>query len=98
MLSDTRYANLGQLIVAYFGEDSDLSGSNVAEIVACYKRESSQATCESVLREIDMFVRDNRLELDAGLTREFGNQFDPRLWGYTVDGFLDELARLLRVP
>ena len=96
MIYDTRYQNLAQIIIGYFNEDFDLFGQTVEEIVACYKRDFPLSMQKSAIAEIDKFKNDNSGNFDFALRKEFGNQFNPKLWGYTVDSFLDELKRLLQ--
>ncbi|WP_206999974.1 contact-dependent growth inhibition system immunity protein [Trinickia mobilis] len=93
---ESRYPELWQLIRGYFNEDFDMWGSNVEEIVRCYRQEISVVTQNLIMREIEQFRKDNFNNMDLVFKREFGTQFDPELWGYNADSFLDELKRLLQ--
>jgi len=93
---ESRYPQLWQLILGYFNEDSDMWGNNVGEIVQRYRQESSAADQNLAMLDIDQFKRDNPNNMDLIFKREFGTQFNPELWGYTVDSFLDELKKLLQ--
>jgi hypothetical protein len=34
-------------------------------------------------------------DLDCAFERSYGSGFDPTLWGYTTESFLNELKRLM---
>jgi hypothetical protein len=94
MLSD-KYPRLYEIFGAYFNEDFDIWGDSIEEIVACYKRDSQRKCHIEMIREIDCFVEEHSGDLDSAFNREYGRDFNPLLWGYTVASFFDELKRLL---
>ncbi|MCC8405385.1 hypothetical protein LJ655_26620 [Paraburkholderia sp. MMS20-SJTN17] len=94
MISKDRYPAMRHAINVYFGQDFELFGDTVPEIVARYKRDDSHRQAD-LIREIDSFVGEHPDDLDAAFERDHGSAFDPQLWGYTTSAFLDELKRLL---
>ncbi|MGV2291955.1 contact-dependent growth inhibition system immunity protein [Trinickia sp. YCB016] len=95
-ISESKYLNLWNIIVGHFHEDFDLFGQNIEEIISYHKSVSDASARAETIREIDEFKTDNQGNLDAALEREFGRQFDPKLWGHTTESFLDELKHLLK--
>ncbi|MCC8393562.1 hypothetical protein LJ656_13270 [Paraburkholderia sp. MMS20-SJTR3] len=77
----------------YFGQDFDIFGSTVPEIVACYKQDSPHRY-PNLLRELELFRRAHSGDLDAAFI-PFRHGFRPEGWGYTVASFLDEVQRVL---
>lgn len=98
MVSGGKYPHLWQLVVVYFGQDFDLFGDTVEEIVSCYRQDSTRSVLEATVREITKFKSDHAGNLDPAIRTTFEKQFNPEPWGYTAEGFLDELVRLLRAP
>ena len=78
----------------YFGQDFDLFGETVPEIVACYKKDCPY-DYENPIREIDTFRSEHHDDLDAVFKQLFRRSFRPEGWGYTTTLFLDEIQRLL---
>jgi hypothetical protein len=97
-MTETRYPKLWQLILGYFNEDAGFrgEGENVEEIARTYRRESSTATQNLFLLEIDQFKKDNISNIDGTFQKEFGGQFNPTLWKHSIESFLNELKRLLQ--
>lgn len=92
------YPALDHLLHAYFGEDSDLSGNTVEEIVNCYKGGSSVEHHRALRDEIARFRQAHPHDLDAASLAAYKYDFNPPLWKHTTDSFLTELDRLLREP
>jgi len=92
------YPALDHLLHAYFGEDFDLSGNTVEEIVGCYMGESSVEHHRALREEIARFRQAHPHDLDAAFLAAYEYDFDPPLWGHTTDSFLTEVDRLLREP
>ncbi|MFT4065331.1 contact-dependent growth inhibition system immunity protein [Paraburkholderia sp.] len=82
------------IFTVYFGQDFDLFGDTVPEIVSCYRRDESHRR-EDLIREIGSFIGEHPKDLDAAFERDYGSAFDPESWGHTTASFLDELKRLL---
>lgn len=86
---------MDHLFNTYFGQDFDLFGETVLEIVACYKKDCPY-DYENLVREIDSFRSEHPNDLDSAFEKDYGHDFDPVLWGYTTASFLEELKRLLK--
>ncbi|APA87261.1 hypothetical protein BJG93_17130 [Paraburkholderia sprentiae WSM5005] len=94
MLS-TRYPKMYQLFGAYLNEDSDIWGDTIPEIIACYKRDCPRESHLEMVHEINSFMSEHPQDLDTAFKKDYGQDFSPKLWGYTTASFLDELKRLL---
>ncbi|MBB5468041.1 hypothetical protein OKW30_002545 [Paraburkholderia sp. Clong3] len=94
MLSE-RYPKLYQLFGAYLNQDSDLWGETIPEIVSCYRRDCPRESHLEMIHEIDSFINEHPDDLDSAFETDYGQDFDPELWGYTTTSFLEELKRLL---
>jgi hypothetical protein len=80
---------------AYFGQDFDLFGDTIPEIVSSYKRDSPQGCHHQLIEEINSFMDEHPTDLDSAFKRDYGSGFNPKLWDHTTASFLDELKRLL---
>ncbi|SMG59387.1 contact-dependent growth inhibition system immunity protein [Paraburkholderia susongensis] len=94
MNSSELYPEMDHIFAIYFGQDFDLFGETVPEIVACYKKDSPYHY-EKLLRELGAFRQEHPNDLDSAFEKDYGRDFDPKLWGYTTASFFDELKRLL---
>ncbi|SDQ32238.1 contact-dependent growth inhibition system immunity protein [Paraburkholderia tuberum] len=94
MSSSERYPAMDHLMRTYFGQDFDLFGETVPEIVACYKQDSPHDYA-NLVREIDSFRTEHSHDLAIAFDQMYGRGFSPEPWGYTVASFLDEIQRLL---
>ncbi|MEX3895474.1 contact-dependent growth inhibition system immunity protein [Paraburkholderia sp. BR10954] len=90
-----RYDDLDQLIGVYFNEDSDYWGNKIEELVRARASGCTPEMINAKVADIDRFKRDHAGNHGAAFEEEFGRQFDPTLWGHTVESFLDKLKRLL---
>ncbi|MCC8393559.1 hypothetical protein LJ656_13250 [Paraburkholderia sp. MMS20-SJTR3] len=95
MKSSDLYPEMDHMFSIYFGQDSDLFGASVPEIVACYKKDSPHH-CASLIREIDSFRSQHPNDLASAFEETYLRSFRPEPWGYTVTSFLDEIQRQLR--
>jgi len=80
---------------AYFGQDFDLFGNTIPEIVAGYKQDASREYHHELINEINSFINEHPNDLDSEFEKDYGSGFDPKLWGHTTTSFLAELKRLL---
>jgi hypothetical protein len=94
MSSSERYPAMDHIFSVYFGQDFDLFGQSVPEIVACYKKDSPH-DYENLIREIDTFRGKHLHDLDATFKQLFRRGFRPEGLGYTTTSFLDEICRVL---
>ena len=88
-----RYPQMGLIFGVYFGQDFDLFGNTVQEVVSSYRNDCPEYRNLPV--ELDSFTAEHPHDLDAAFERDFGSDFDPELWGYTTASFFNELKRLL---
>ncbi|MEX3787064.1 contact-dependent growth inhibition system immunity protein [Paraburkholderia sp. BR14374] len=93
-MSPERYPAMHRIFHVYFGQDFDLFGETIAEIVACYKKDSPH-TYSNLIHEINSFMDEHSADLDCAFERSYGAGFDPTLWGHTTESFLNELKRLM---
>ncbi|MCC8391209.1 hypothetical protein LJ656_01295 [Paraburkholderia sp. MMS20-SJTR3] len=94
-MSPEQYSQMEQIFGAYFGEDFDLFGDTIPEIISCYKNTNPRHYHHQLIDEINLFLHDHPNDLDAAFEKEYGSGFDPKLWGHTTISFLSELTRLL---
>jgi hypothetical protein len=92
------YPELDQLLHVYFGEDFDLWGHTVEELVGCYKRDSPVSDHQILRDEIARFRQAHPNDLDEAFLDAYKNFFNPPPWNHTTDSFLTELDHLLREP
>ncbi|WP_028229580.1 contact-dependent growth inhibition system immunity protein [Paraburkholderia ferrariae] len=93
MSPSERYPEMDHLFTIYFGQDFDLFGATVPEIVACYKKDSPYHY-ENLIREMDSFRKEHPDDLEAAF-KPFRRGFRPEGRGYTTASYLDEIRRLL---
>ncbi|OLL28012.1 hypothetical protein BTH42_29955 [Burkholderia sp. SRS-W-2-2016] len=94
MISSDRYPEMEHVFDIYFGQDFDLFGETVPEIVACYKKDSPHHY-KDLIREIASFRSEHPDDLDIAY-EHFRRGFRPEGDGYTVTSFFDEIQRLLK--
>jgi hypothetical protein len=92
------YPQLDLLLGAYFGEDFELAGNTIEEIVGCYKGDSPIEFQQALRNEIVRFRQAHPHDLDAAFLAAYKYDFNPPLWKHTTDSFLTEVDRLLRDP
>ena len=90
------YPELDQLLHVYFGEDFDMWGNTVQDLVGCYKRDSPVEDHHALRDEIARFRLAHPTDLDEAFLASYKNFFNPPLWNHTTDSFLTEVDRLLR--
>ncbi|NML31677.1 contact-dependent growth inhibition system immunity protein [Paraburkholderia antibiotica] len=93
MSSLERYPEMDNFFSIYFGQDFDLFGETVPEIVACYKK-GYRHHYANLLREIVEFRSEHPEDLDNAFI-PFSRGFRPEGRGYTTASFLDEVQRVL---
>ncbi|MCC8391211.1 hypothetical protein LJ656_01305 [Paraburkholderia sp. MMS20-SJTR3] len=94
MLSE-RHPRMYELFGAYFNQDYDLWGTTIPQILSCYKEVAPRKYHYQLIDEINSFIREHPADLDSAFENDYGEGFDPHLWGYTTITFLSELIRLL---
>jgi hypothetical protein len=68
----------------YFGQDFDLWGNTVEELVGCYKRDSPVEDHQTLRDEIARFRQAHPQDLDTAFMNAYPNEIDPSGWGYTT--------------
>ena len=92
---NNNYKNVGTLIRVFFGQDYDLFGETVEEILDSYMAHVNKKTVVNVCREAE-----NLLSLhDKSLTETFATlsqgEFFPEPWGESVRTFLERIKKYL---
>ncbi|NML34805.1 contact-dependent growth inhibition system immunity protein [Paraburkholderia antibiotica] len=95
MKYNDRYLVLSNFLEGYLGEEFELWGNTIEEIVAAYKRESQPLERLILVGQIDQFCRDHAANLDTAFKAAYGLTFNPVRWGHTTASFLEEVMRLL---
>lgn len=94
IMPSERYPRMGLIFGVHFGQDFDLFGNTIPEIVSSYKNDCPEY--RNLPRELDAFTAEHPDDLDAAFKEDFGSGFDPKLWGHTTASFFEEIKRLLR--
>lgn len=94
-MNPDKYPDLWNLVVM-FGQDYDLFGETVEEIVLAFKKEADGELTADVISQIDGFKKENKNDLDVAFVKTFGELGHVDMWGHTHASFLDEVKRLLQ--
>ncbi|MCC8395447.1 hypothetical protein LJ656_22935 [Paraburkholderia sp. MMS20-SJTR3] len=89
-----RFPQMATFFSIYFGQDFDIFGDTVEEIVLSYKDDHRDHYLE-LIREIEQFRSEHPHDLDVAYT-PFSRGFRPEGRGYTIASFLQEILRILR--
>lgn len=85
------YKNTGTLIRVFFGQDYDLFGETVEEVLDSYLETENPKTAAKVCQEAEYLLSLN----DQALTEAFESisqgEFYPEPWGETVRTFLEKI-------
>lgn len=85
------YKNVGTLVRVFFGQDYDLFGETIEEILDSYLETENPKTALKVYQETDDLLSLN----DGALTEAFGaisqGEFCPGPWGETIRSFLEKV-------
>ncbi|AJJ03021.1 hypothetical protein BZ21_3125 [Yersinia pseudotuberculosis] len=86
--------HLGTLVRVFFGQDYDLFGEGVDEILASYRNTENQQTIQKTIDEANMLLtaypEEKELELEFADLAE--GEFSPASWGYNVQSFLEKVV------
>ncbi|AXY35319.1 contact-dependent growth inhibition system immunity protein [Yersinia pseudotuberculosis] len=86
--------HLGTLVRVFFGQDYDLFGEGVDEILASYRNTENQQTIQKTIDEANMLLtaypEEKELELEFADLAE--GEFSPASWGYNVQSFLEKIV------
>ncbi|GLR10895.1 hypothetical protein COO59_20475 [Mixta theicola] len=85
------------MILVFFGQDFDIFGETIEEIVHSYKYDYHDADVVSRLRnQITEVLKENDSELTSIMVLLAENQFYPKLWGETWRSFLQRVLAALQ--
>lgn len=84
------------LMHCYFGQDFDLFGETMEEIVSEFKDSATPEDRRMLVAEIDNFIRVHPNDLDRAFRANYGYFFCPEPWGHTTASFLTEVKRLVQ--
>ncbi|AJJ58651.1 hypothetical protein DN756_00740 [Yersinia pseudotuberculosis] len=86
--------HLGTLVRVFFGQDYDLFGEGIDEILASYRNTENQQTIQKTIDEANMLLtaypEEKELELEFADLAE--GEFSPASWGYNVQSFLEKIV------
>ncbi|WP_033852526.1 contact-dependent growth inhibition system immunity protein [Yersinia wautersii] len=86
--------HLGTLVRVFFGQDYDLFGEGIDEILASYRNTENQQTIQKTIDEANMLLtaypEEKELELEFADLAE--GEFSPASWGYNVQSFLEKVV------
>lgn len=89
-------ANLGTL-VRVFGQDYDLFGESVEEILASYRETENTATVRKTVDEARALLAQypGEQQLELAVAELADGEFAPAPWGYTARSFLEKVISAL---
>ncbi|WP_145477168.1 contact-dependent growth inhibition system immunity protein [Yersinia similis] len=86
--------HLGTLVRVFFGQDYDLFGEGVDEILASYRNTENQQIIQKTIDEANMLLtaypEEKELELEFADLAE--GEFSPASWGYNAQSFLEKIV------
>ncbi|WP_336749169.1 contact-dependent growth inhibition system immunity protein [Pantoea vagans] len=91
------YKNIGTLIRVFFGQDYDLFGETVEEVLNSYLETENPKTAEKVCQEAEYLLTLNDQELIEAFQSISQGEFNPEPWGETVRTFLEKIKNHLRI-
>lgn len=94
----TAAVNLGTLVRVFFGQDSDLFGESVDEILESYRNTENAATVQKTVVEAEILLDlhpDDR-QLKTAFAKVAEGEFSPKAWGFTARTFLEKVIVTLR--
>ncbi|MCC8391202.1 hypothetical protein LJ656_01260 [Paraburkholderia sp. MMS20-SJTR3] len=96
MINENSYPQFDTLFGAYLNQDSDMWGDTLAEVVVCFKKDSTPRQLEATLVEIDKFKEEASINLDKIFHEAYGFDFNPISWGYSsTNDFFEDLKKIL---
>ncbi|MCC8395762.1 hypothetical protein LJ656_24565 [Paraburkholderia sp. MMS20-SJTR3] len=90
------YPQLTNFLESCFGEDVELWGDTIEDIVALYKSENPPAAQLILIDDINRFSCDHGQNLDDAFAAAYDFTFDPVPWGHTTASFFELVKRLLK--
>jgi len=90
------YKNIGTLIRVFFGQDYDLFGETVEEVLDSYLETENPKTAEKVCQEAEYLLSLNDQALIEAFQSISQGEFNPEPWGETVRTFLEKIKNYLQ--
>ncbi|WP_129544136.1 contact-dependent growth inhibition system immunity protein [Serratia sp. 1D1416] len=89
--------NLGTLVRVFFGQDYDLFGESVEEILESYRDTENVVTVQKTVNEAQMLLGlyPEEKQLEVAFTNLAEGEFSPTAWGYSVRAFLEKIIQTL---
>ncbi|OWO79815.1 hypothetical protein B5C26_20130 [Photorhabdus luminescens] len=84
---------IDDLMITYFHQDYQLFGETIDEIVTDYLNHQYPITIISLIREINIFIR-NSDDVEKDFHSLNYNEFVPELWETTALDFLNHVSKL----
>lgn len=91
------YKNIGTLIRVFFGQDYDLFGETVEEVLDSYLETENPKTAEKACQEAEYLLSLNDQALIEAFQSISQGEFNPEPWGETVRTFLEKINNYLRI-
>jgi len=91
------YKNIGTLIRFFFGQDYELFGETVEEVLDSYLETENPKTAEKVFQEAEYLLSLNDQALIEAFQSISQGEFNPEPWGETVRTFLEKINSYLRI-
>ncbi|MBK5014074.1 contact-dependent growth inhibition system immunity protein [Pantoea sp. S62] len=91
------YKNIGTLIRVFFGQDYDLFGETVEEVLDSYLETENPKAAEKVCQEAEYLLSLNDQALIEAFQSISQGEFNPEPWGETVRTFLEKINSYLRI-
>lgn len=100
------YPRLNNLFGAYLHQDWEYGfnwenhESHFRPVIRYFKTHNSPAVVEQATTELKQFIaeRHDENQLDEYLSNDFGLEILPSYWGFTFQGFLEDVLKILEEP
>ncbi|MDQ1211148.1 contact-dependent growth inhibition system immunity protein [Pantoea anthophila] len=92
---NTSYKNIGTLIRVFFGQDYDLFGETVEEVLDSYLETENPKTAGKVCLEAEYLLSLNEQSLTETFESISQGEFNPEPWGETERSFLEKIKNYL---
>ena len=88
-----RFPELSDLIGGYLHQDYDIFADTLEGVVDYYLKDGTTLSNNALRYEIAYFLETYIANLDATFASLYGLDFDPNLWDYTTEEFLQWLDK-----
>ncbi|TPE19426.1 hypothetical protein FJP62_05150 [Pantoea vagans] len=92
---NTSCKNIGTLIRVFFGQDYDLFGETVEEVLDSYLETENLKTAGKVCLEAEYLLSLNEQSLTETFESISQGEFNPEPWGETERSFLEKIKNYL---